>query len=168
MSSFKKSVTCINSHWIETSSNPGHAWSIPDCSSMPINKDQILGIDPKYGSINIIIDQFRSIKINFTLYLGQRLIPDQRHMYLIYSKIDLHWPELIDNDLYWSTLGSISKFWSLLIFIDQHWGLIQHVLIINVRCTKQTMVMMNLTEMKKKSQRNKTNCYTVSWWQGFA
>ena len=33
-----------------------------DQSPMPINKDQISEIDPKYGSIKIILDQFRSIK----------------------------------------------------------------------------------------------------------
>ena len=39
---------------------------MPDQSHMPIIKDQFSGIDPKCGSIKMIADQLRSIKINLT------------------------------------------------------------------------------------------------------
>ena len=65
----------------------------PQWESMPINKDQISGIDPKCGPIKIIADQSRSVLLN----------KDQCRSILI--GIDLYWQELFFIDRHWFTLG---------------------------------------------------------------
>ncbi len=78
----------------------------PQCRSMPINKDQISGIDPQHGSIKINPDQLRSILLS----------KDQCRTMLIC--IDLLRVKL--HVLYWVKLTFIDRKWSTMIFIDPY------------------------------------------------
>ena len=79
-------------------------WIYNLCGSIRIYKNQISGIDPKYGSIKIFADQCGSILINKDLCRSMRDQPLHRSLLI---RIDWNRSAKMFNDSYFRSIPEI-------------------------------------------------------------